>query len=1031
MKDVCLRMKSTYCDSASSDFLLKSARFLFVIFFCIFSTVLFAQQPVRGKVTSGDSALMGATVQVKGTNTATQTDANGNFTINASPTATLVISSIGYTPEEVKVANKTTLNVSLTSAASNLNEVVVIGYGTVRRRDLTGAVATIKGGDIKAQGVSDITRSLQGKMPGVTIESSGGDPGSGTRILIRGVGTLGNATPLYIVDGVQVSNINNLASNDIESIDVLKDASAAAIYGSRAANGVVLVTTKSGRSGKPVIQFSTNIGAQKLGHQVKVLNASEWATVSNAAHLAAGFTPLDIAKNPAQLGTGTDWQDAIFRTGLIKQYQLLVSGGSESTRFSVSGSYNDQQGIVDVTGYKRYNVRVKSETTKGRLKFGETVLLSREKWVRMPGGWGGQGGNPVGSAAKMIPAFQIYDSTALGGYAGAYGPVVNVANPVAQLNLERITREMTSILANAYADLTLLPGLKYRFNLGYTNNLGNGYDYARRYNVGTLFSHPTNDLSESRDQNVLVLLENTLNYDKRFGKHSLQALAGYTYQKNKYTYLAAGRTNLPDGIDVLDAGAGTSSTGGNRVENTLLSVLGRVIYSFDNRYLLTASFRRDGSSRFGSANRYGNFPSIALGWNVSNEDFFKEYSKTISNLKLRASYGVLGNQEIGDYQYSAAIASNINYVTGADQHKWFGAIQTAFASPFIKWENTRTVNGGLDLGLFRNKLNISADYFVKQTNDVLLNVPIPGSAGSVSNPVVNAGTLRNKGVEIGVNYADKVGKLSYNVYGTFSKISNKVIELGTGSQQIFGGQPTHHGSSTTLTEAGGPISGFYLIKADGIFQSQAEIDNYKKDGQPIQPNAAPGDIRFFDANADGQINDEDKVFMGSPFPKFEYGFGFNAAVANFDINIFFQGTYGNKIYNGLRQDLESMSLEFNYAKSTLNAWTPQNHSDIPRAVINDPNYNDRTSSRFLESGSYLRMKTLQIGYTIPESATQRIKISSLRVYLSADNLFTITKYTGYNPDIGRSGSIFDRGVDFGHIAYPLARTLSIGAQLSL
>lgn len=1009
----------------------KSSRFGLLIFFSIFSTVLFAQQPVKGRVTSGDTALIGATIQVKGSSVATQTDANGDFTINTSPNATLVVSSVGFTSSEVKVGNKTSLQVALIAAASNLNEVVVIGYGTVRRRDLTGAVATIKGADIKAQGVSDVTRSLQGRMPGVAIEAAGGDPGSGTRILIRGVGTLGNATPLYIVDGVQVSNINNLSSNDIESIDVLKDASAAAIYGSRAANGVVLVTTRSGRSGKPVIQLSSNVGVQNILRKVDVLNAREWANVSNAAHDAAGFARLDIAKNPDSLGVGTNWQDAIYRRGLVQQYQMLISGGSEATRFSVSGSYNDQQGIVKVTGYKRYNVRVKSETTKGRLKFGETVLLSREKWVRMPGGWGGQGGNPVGSAAKMIPVFQIYDSTALGGYAGAYGPVVNVANPVAQLNLEDINRELTSILANAYADLTLLPGLRYRFNLGYTNNFGSNNDYWKRYTVGTLFSHPTNDLTQNKDQNTLVLLENTLNYDKRFGKHSLQALAGYTYQKNRYTFLSSGRTDLPDGIDVLDAGAGTSSTGGNRIENTLLSILGRVIYSFDNRYLLTASIRRDGSSRFGSANRYGNFPSIALGWNVSNESFFKPYANAISNLKLRASYGELGNQEIGDYQYSAAIASNINYVTGADQHKWFGSIQTAFASPFIKWENTRTFNAGMDLGLLRNKLSITADYFIKQTNDVLLNVPIPGSAGSVSNPVVNAGTLRNKGIEVGINYADKVGKLNYSVFGTFSKVNNKVIELGTGSQQIFGGQPTHHGASTTLTEAGGPISAFYLIQAVGIFNSQKEVDDYNKDGQSIQPNAAPGDIKFLDANGDGRISDEDKVYLGSPFPKFEYGFGVNASVANFDLNMFFQGTYGNKIYNGLRQDLESMSLEFNYSRSTLNAWTPENRSDIPRAVINDPNYNDRTSSRFLESGSYLRMKTLQLGYTFSEDLGKKMNISSLRAYISADNLFTITNYTGYNPDIGRTGSIFDRGVDFGHVSYPLARTISLGFQLGL
>jgi len=980
--------------------------------------------------------LPGVSVKVKGTTSGIITDGNGKYAITVNDNkAVLEFTFLGFTKQEISINGRTEINVKLLEAQTALNEVVVIGYGTVRRSDLTGATASVKGSDIKAQGVSDVTRSLQGKMPGVTIEASGGDPGAGTRIMIRGVGTLGKGDPLYIVDGVPTASISYLNQVDIESIDVLKDASAAAIYGSRAANGVVLVTTKAGKNGAPVVQFTANYGQQKIAHKIDVLNAQEWATVSNAAHDNAGLPRLDIAKNPDQLGAGTNWQDAIYRTAPVQQYNMLVSGGSESTKYSVSGGYNDQQGIVDVTGYKRYNLRVKTETTKGRLKFGETVLLSREKFITMPGGWGGQGGNPVGSAAKMIPVFNIYDPTAVGGYAGAYGPVVNVANPVAQLNLENINREFTNIITNAYAQVNLLPGLNYKLNLGYTNGFNNNYDYSKRYVVGTLFSHPTNDISLSKDQTVMTLLENTLNYDKHIGKHSIQALAGYAYQSTKYNYTAAGRTDLPDGIDQIDAGAGISTTGGNKTESNLVSIFGRAIYSYDNRYLLTASFRHDGSSRFGSAHRYGDYPSIALGWNISNESFFGSLKNTFSTLKLRTSYGVLGNQEIGDYQYSAAISSNINYVVGADQQKWFGAIQTAFASPNIKWESTKTSNIGLDIGFLQDRLNITADYFIKKTTDLLLNVPIPGSAGSISNPVVNAGDLRNKGIEVGVNFNDHIGKLNYGVYGTISAVKNKVIALGTGTQQIFGGQPTHHGASSTLTEAGGSIGSFYLIKDIGVFNSQAEIDSYTKNGKPIQPNAAPGDVKFQDTNGDGQINDNDKVNAGSPFPNFEYGFGINASMYGFDINMFFQGSQGNKIYNGLRQDLESTNLDFNYAKSMLNAWTPTNHSNIPRAVTSDPNFNNRTSTRFLEDGSYLRMKTLQIGYTLNSALVKKMRITSLRVYASADNLFTITNYTGFNPDLGRATSaqlsILDRGVDFGHVAYPLARTISLGIQLSL
>ena len=773
-------------------------------------SVVVQQKAISGKVTdSSGGSLPGVSVLVKGTTNGTISDTNGKYTLtNVPQNATLQFSFIGMKMQEVIVANNTSINIVMEDETIEIGEVVAIGYGTIKKSDLTGAVGNIQGSSIKAQGKSDITSSLQGKLAGVSVESAGGNPGSGTRILIRGVGTLGDSSPLYIVDGVPVANINNLSQVDIQAVNILRDASAAAIYGTRAANGVVLVTTKSGKSGKPVVQVSANYGVQTIANRVDVLNAEQWATVSNAAHDAAGMARLDIAKNPESLGAGTDWQDAIYRPAAVQQYELLFSGGNDTGNYSASGGYNDQQGIVETTGYKRYNLRVKSESTRGRFKFGETVLLTNEKTINMATGWGGQGGNPVGSAAKMIPVFQIYDPTALGGYAGAYGPVVNVANPVAQLNLENIDRVVTSILTNAYGELTIMPGFTYKLNLGYTSNFATNSDYTKKYTVGTLFTHPTNDLSIYKEQTNVLLLENTFNYAKNFGKHSIQALAGYTYQKNDYSYLLAARTDLADGIKNIDGGAGTSTTSGNSTESTLISVLGRVVYSYDNRYLMTASLRRDGSSRFGSNNRYGNFPSIALGWNMSNEKFFEPITNTLSKFKLRASYGVLGNQEIGDYQYSAAIVSNINYVTGTDQQKWFGSIQTSFASPNIKWETTKTSNVGFDAGLFNNKLSFTADYFIKITDDVLLNQPIPGSAGSASNPVVNAGKLRNKGVELGFNYTNQVGKLNYSVFGTLSAVKNKVLELGTGTQQIFGGQPTHHGASSTLTEAGGPITAF-------------------------------------------------------------------------------------------------------------------------------------------------------------------------------------------------------------------------------
>lgn len=986
---------------------------------------------VTGTVTdSANTPLPGVSISEKGKATGTVTAADGKYRLTVSnASAVLVFTFVGYQTEEVPVNGRSSVDVRLQQGSKQLGELVVVGYGSIRKSDLTGAVASVKAEDLVTAGMNNISKALQGKIAGVQVESAGGDPGSGTRVLIRGVGTLNNNNPLYIVDGVQVASINNLMPSDIASIEVLKDASAAAIYGSRAANGVVLVTTKSGTTGKTVISFNAYYGVQKLARKLDVLNAQEWANVSNAAHDAAGIARLNIARNPDSLGAGTDWQDEIYRTAPIQSYELNISGGSENSRYSISGGYFNQEGVVRVTGYNRLNLRIKSETTKGRFKIGETIILSREKTITMPGGWGGQGGNPVGSAVKMIPVFDVYDPSAIGGYAGAYGPVVNVANPVAQLNLESIWNRYTNVITNGYAEVSLFKGLSYKFNLGYIYTGGQTYDYAKRYQVGTLFNHATNDLTEKRDERNFVMAENTLNYSNTFGKHRIQALAGYALQVSRYRSDSAAAQDLPDGIDVLGAAAGVRTSGGYELESGLLSILGRVVYSYDDRYLVTASFRRDGSSRFSPAHRYGNFPSIALGWNISNENFFQPLTKTVNQLKLRTSYGILGNQEMADYQYMATIGTNFNYVIGADQHKWYGAIQRALVDPNIKWENTSTFNVGLDAGFLDNSLTFTADYYIKHTTDILMNLPIPGSVGATSNPVMNAGAIFNRGVEISAAYNRQAGKLTYGVNATFAADRNKVDRL-IGGLPLYGGQPTHHGSSTTTTREGGSVGAFYLIKTDGIFNSQEEIEAHRdKNGQLIQPNASPGDIRFVDANGDGMISDEDKQLCGSAFPKFSYGLGFNAQWNGLDLALFFQGTQGNKIYNGLRMDMDGMNLEFNYSKATLNAWTPQNQSDFPRAVIDDPNYNTRVSDRFLENGSYLRLRSLQLGYTLPSVWLRKIGADGLRAYVSFDNLFTITGYDGYNPDLGRTLSILDRGVDYGHVGYPLARTATFGVQL--
>jgi len=991
------------------------------------------QNKVTGTVTDKNGPIPGANVVVTGTTQGTITDIAGKYSIEVPQGAkSLTFSFVGMVSQEISIGTLIQIDLTMAESAIGLEEVVVVGYGTQRKQDVTGSITSVKVKNIVTQGSSNVQKALQGQLAGVQVESAGGDPGAGVRILIRGTGSLNNNNPLYIVDGVQVGDINNLSSSDIASIDILKDASAAAIYGSRASNGVVLVTTTSGRKGENKIVFNAYTGIQKVDKLSDVLNASEWAKVSNAAHDAAGLARLDIANNPDALGEGTNWQKEIYRVAPMQNYTLDASGGGNNFTYSISGGYLDQQGIVKTTDYNRVNLRIKSDFTKGRVKIGETVILSQENRVNMSGGWGGQGGNAVGSSRQMIPVFQVYDPTAIGGYGGAFGPVVNIPNPVALLNLEIPKSSTTNLIVNAFAEVSIIEGLKYKFNLGYTNTFGYNYDFVYPYAVGTLFVNKDADLSESRSETDYFLQEHTLNYNKAFGKHNINALIGFTFQDTKYRVLTGSKSGMPPDIQVIDAGITSTASGSNASESALLSYLGRLIYSYNDRYVITGTFRRDGSSRFGPANKYGDFPSIAIAWNVSNERFFEHLHSVVSSLKLRSSYGVLGNQEISNYQYTPSIAPNTNYVIGQDQHLWPGSIQTSFSTPNIKWESSKTINVGYDIGFFKNKLSFTGDYFIRKNTDILVQVPIPlSTGGSAHSPYMNAGQITNKGFEAVINYSNSIKDFTYQLMGTFSSVKNKIDYLGTGTQQIFGGQPTHHDNSATVTQAGLPIGAFYLIKTVGIFNSQEEINAYTdKNGTIIQPIAKPGDVKFVDANGDGKIDQNDRVYCGSPTPTFSYGFGGNAGWKGFDISIYFQGTYGNKIYSGIRQDSEGMNLEMNYSKTTLNAWTPTNHTNFPRAVINDPNLNSQTSDRFLENGSYLRLKTLQIGYILSKSPLSALKIASCRFYVSFDNLFTITKYSGFNPDLGRTGSVLDRGVDYGHVAYPLSKTSMVGLQLS-
>ncbi|MFA6813276.1 MAG: TonB-dependent receptor [Bacteroidaceae bacterium] len=966
--------------------------------------------------------IIGASVLEVGTTNGTITDIDGKFKMTAASGKSLKISYIGYVSQTVVVTGKA-LKVILREDTKTLDEVVVIGYGVIKKKDLTGAIAGLKQDQLDQQSNANLGNAIQGKMAGVTVESAGGAPGSSTNIQIRGAGSLNNNNPLIIVDDIAVENMNNISPYDIANIQVLKDASAAAIYGSRAANGVILITTKRGSQNKMSVNFNATLGVASVNKTLDLCTTDQWVKISNAAHDAAGMEHLAIAENPEVPGKGTDWQDAIFRSALTQNYNLGLNGGSEKLRYSMSLGYFGQDGVIEETDYKRFNMRIKSDYTKGIFKVGETVLLSREKSDNMPG-VGGQGGNVIGCASMAIPAFKIYDDTAVGGYAGPTGDVVDVWNPVAALNLLKSSTTNYKALIDLYTEISLAKGLKYKLSVGATYNEEKGYNYTPCYQVGQIFKNTLNTLSESSAMTQYYQAENILTYLTNFGKHSINLMAGYTMYNNKYHIINAGIKGMPDGIKQLGGGTLQASASGSDSESKLFSYMGRAIYSYDNRYILTATIRRDGSSRFSKNNRWGNFPSISAAWNITSEKFFKNLNTPIDELKLRVSYGVLGNQEIGDYQYMPLIEGGEGYVVGRTNTWWDGSIQRNYPASDLKWEETKTTNIGIDLSMWNGKFTITADYFKKRTSDLLLRVPIPLSVGSPTNPYANAGKIDNNGFEFATTYNGHVGDFKYSVSGNLSAISNKVKELSTGSQRISGASANHHGAAVTYTMAGLPMYTFLLVKTDGLFRTQEELDAYKE----IQPNAKLGDIRYIDYNGDKIIDGNDRQNCGSAFPDFTYGLRLDASYKNFDFSIFFQGTQGNKIYNGEKTYTETAHVNTNYDTALLNSYTFNKNSNIPRLDMSDPNNNSADfSNRFLENGSYFRCKTAQLGYTLPGSLLQKINIEKMRIFIAGDNLFTITNYDGFNPDIAGNG-LSSRGVDFR--MYPLSKTFQVGLQLN-
>lgn len=990
---------------------------------------LHAQQQaktVTGTVTdvSGEP-IIGANIRIKGTTTGTITDIDGNFSIEAKPQSVIEVSYIGYLTQETVINNQKSIRFLLKEDTKTLDEVVVIGYGVQKKADLTGSVANINTEKLNTQSNANIGQALQGKIAGVDIVSQGGAPGSGTRIMVRGIGTLNNASPLYIVDGMYMNSIDHINPNDIASIDVLKDASSAAIYGSRAANGVIIVTTKEGSNteGKPIIDLSVNLGISTASKFLDMLDAKGWAEVTTIARQAIGKPALDMATDLANK-PDNDWQDIMFRPALMQNYNLAVKGGGKYSTYYTGLGYFNQDGIVKGTNYQRYNIQSKNDYKRGIFSAGTNLIISfsHDKPLHQE-----LRGGMIGTILQSVPTLEKYDDTREGGYGGTYGDVVNIPHPLAIIDDNIMDRynENVKIFANLYAQIELFKGLKYKLNLTPDFSFERYKNYLNKYDFG-LATNSITQLTERQRRRRNILVENLLTFDRTFGEHKISALAGYTYQDSRFRHIQAYGEGLPQGLEEIDAATTNRSNEGNSWRSVLTSILGRVFYSYHNKYLFTATIRRDGSSKFGKNNRYGYFPSFSLGWNVAEEKFM-ENVHWLDQLKLRGGYGVLGNQEIDNYQYSSTITTGINYPDG-NGGLLQGAFPKNFANPDIKWEETAMTNVGIDFMAFNNRLSLTADYYVKNTKDILLTVPIPISSGGANDPIRNAGKIRNNGFEFNLGWMDQPNPdISYgiNLIGSFNK--NKVIAMGSESGSIKGGS-TNQNITTSETKAGYPIGGYWLISTAGYFNSQEEVDAYAKDGKKIQPAAEPGDIKFVDANNDGVINDDDRVFQGSPFPDFTFALNGNMRYKNFDLSIGLQGVLGNKIYNATRQTLEDVTKGSNFLASCLDYWTPENkNASHPRLTWDDPNRNTRAESdRYLENGSYLRLRSVQLGYTFPQTWFKGA-IQHARVYINAENLFTITSYSGYSPDVNADNANY-RGFD--NFIYPTNRTFMLGLNVT-
>lgn len=986
---------------------------------------------VTGKVVeqSNQEPIPGVVIQEKGTGNGTVTDMEGNYSISvSSENAVLVFSFLQMGTREVTVGGRSTIDVEMEEDIGDLDEFVVIGYQTVRKRDLTGATAVVGTENTRAVTANSIGESLQGLAPGVSVRNPGG-PGQNAQIEIRGVASFINSSPLYVIDGMIADANTTINPNDVESIQILKDASAAAIYGSRAANGVIIVTTKQGVEGPARITASAKYGIQQLPRGYDMMNNNQFAAMQRTQFENSGLTPPTSITSNFDPNVNTNWYDESTRLGNVQDYNVSISGGSATSTYLVSGSFFSNRGELIGNDFKRAALRINSRTTKGRVTFGENIVLTNSIG-NSPGM-----GNPFYDAYIHLPIIPVrhdryISATNPDGWGiGTPDAVTYAQNPVAVNAINSSRDNFAKIVGNAFVDVEIADWLTYRFNAG----LEASFDHNKRLRRAGdwSFNQPAapTTITEERSTFTSLLLEHTLNFNKTFGLHDINGVVGYSQQQTKRDVLMGSRTDLQQFggryLETIGSAIGDPFADGFvPMDFMIKGYLGRLNYTYNDKYLLTLTGRYDSDSRFGADNRSGFFPSVAVGWRISDEPFFN--SGFVSDLKLRGSYGELGIVTVGSWDYIGFLNSNPRAIFGPDETPNVGATQARLANPNLGWERRISQNYGFDATFLDGKVSLSAEYYNSLSQDVLVNLPVAFYLGNLGGePAVNAASIRNRGLEVEATYRKLGGPFQWDVSANLTTINNRVEDVGNLGEGI-----NYIQTGITRTQIGRSIGEWYVLKTDGLFQSQEEINNYTgPDGQLIQPFARPGDVRFMDVNGDGQINQDDRTFVGSPWPTLQAGSQFNASFGQFTLNIQLVGVFGYTVMNGVRREIDSYQ-NTNF-RTDISPWTPQNtNTTDPRigVSVGDPGLIDNArleSDRWLEDASYVRLRNVELGYRLAPQINERFRINNARLFISGQNLLTFTKYTGPDPDVVGNG-ILERGFDIGN--WPANKIYSIGFQ---